>query len=599
MADIFKSTIILSFSGALLTIILLLIKPLTKKFFSPNWNYYIWLTVLFVLILPVSFKFPSMTEQINTNTNTEITVNKTDAEYETVHTKKVVNESNGNRLSLKGNEIYIDSINILAYLWFVAVIVVFLYKIIKYNIFLKALYKNSCVINIKNLCIDARKTSIVDAPLIIGLFKPVLYIPDIDISEEKFDCIIKHELTHYKRGDILYKWLAMIVSCVHWFNPTVYLLIKQIDEECEISCDYIVTKNFNEQQCICYMKTILDLLANSVNKRRLLTTQMASDKKILKRRFAMIKDRKETKIGISIIGILTGIVIFSAVVFASGIINGNVKNKAETAGGNYDLIYDSEFDPENIKYSRDYNDEEIQNYQKMNYEYYWNDKRPLKSLQDRKKSDGLYFDVDENMVVYPKRMLNDDELLAIVEFNADINSLYRENWATPNESSIREERAKDIAEEEIIKFFGDNILNYNISCGYNEEEVGDNVNGVYLVMFEPINMPYLDEAKADYYVYFVDIDAGSGEVISVDSYYSHRNSETKEVSALSESDKNNYELKSREAMKNVVSLEKVNDQYISKVYKRTVFTVFESKDGNYKVELSYPDMKKVGWEKIK
>ncbi len=49
--------------------------------------------------------------------------------------------------------------------------------------------------------------------------------------------IFVHELIHYKQRDMFYKWLIQIVVCAHWFNPFVYLLEKEVNKSCELSCD--------------------------------------------------------------------------------------------------------------------------------------------------------------------------------------------------------------------------------------------------------------------------------------------------------------------------------------------------------------------------
>ena len=130
--------------------------------------------------------------------------------------------------------------------------------------------------------LTVRKTELLDAPLIVGLIKPVLYLPQTEIKEEKLDYILLHELTHYRRHDLLYKWFAMLVSSIHWFNPFVYIVSRQIDEECEVSCDYAVCKTLTEPQKKDYMAMILDFVQTSIRKKRPLTTQMASSKKYLK-----------------------------------------------------------------------------------------------------------------------------------------------------------------------------------------------------------------------------------------------------------------------------------------------------------------------------
>lgn len=49
-----------------------------------------------------------------------------------------------------------------------------------------------------------------------------------------------HELIHYKRKDIYYKWLVQVVWCIHWFNPLLYLVVGEINRLCELSCDEAV-----------------------------------------------------------------------------------------------------------------------------------------------------------------------------------------------------------------------------------------------------------------------------------------------------------------------------------------------------------------------
>ena len=46
MAQIFGVVLSLSVSGALVGLIILLIRPVTRKIFSKKWTYYLWLLVL-------------------------------------------------------------------------------------------------------------------------------------------------------------------------------------------------------------------------------------------------------------------------------------------------------------------------------------------------------------------------------------------------------------------------------------------------------------------------------------------------------------------------------------------------------------------------
>lgn len=186
------------------------------------------------------------------------------------------------------------------------------------------------------------------------------------------------------------------------------------------------------------------------------------------------------------------------------------------------LIYDPLFDVDNISYSRNYYEGEMDRIPKMNYEYYYNDVKPTKTLDERTEEDGLYFDKEKNTVVLPDRELTDDELLAISEFHEDVNTLFEKNRPHPTEDMITSEEAEERAKAEVKKTYGADIKKFNVESAYDDnEETGK----VYSILFTPINEPYLDEEKIPYYVYIVDIDPYTGKTLSVDYWYSGRKSD--------------------------------------------------------------------------
>ena len=86
-----------------------------------------------------------------------------------------------------------------------------------------------------------------------------VYIPCREIPDDNMRMVLLHELTHYKRKDLLIKWFAVLVNAVHWFNPLCYLACANLSEACEVSCDMSVTKNMSEDEQKLYMQTILNL----------------------------------------------------------------------------------------------------------------------------------------------------------------------------------------------------------------------------------------------------------------------------------------------------------------------------------------------------
>ena len=58
ISEIFTAMLITSLSGSCLAAVILLARPLTKRVFGYSWHYYIWLTVLFAMLLPMRFSLP-------------------------------------------------------------------------------------------------------------------------------------------------------------------------------------------------------------------------------------------------------------------------------------------------------------------------------------------------------------------------------------------------------------------------------------------------------------------------------------------------------------------------------------------------------------
>ena len=72
LSAIFKTVLLMSATGGALALILLLIKPFTEKRFNPNWQYYIWLSVLLVMLIPFQISLPSEQTAVPAATDTAV-----------------------------------------------------------------------------------------------------------------------------------------------------------------------------------------------------------------------------------------------------------------------------------------------------------------------------------------------------------------------------------------------------------------------------------------------------------------------------------------------------------------------------------------------
>ena len=331
IGELFKALLITSLAGSVLAVVISLLRPITKKIFGYSWHYYIWLCVLFVMLMPVRFNVnttpaPNIATQ-TIQTQQEAVSEQPETTENVVQTAPAQKPQLLQKATVIWDRIIYNRMNILAYVWLIGAIALMLLNVLRYIRLNIEIRKNSEVISCPETRaytdrkINVRVWENVASPFITGIFRPMLILPKTELSEEQLHNILRHEMTHFKRHDILYKWFAEFVKCVHWFNPISWYVSKQIASECEISCDMSVTKNMSGSEEMSYVSTILSLLPTGKSKQLPLTTQMASSKKFLKRRFIMIKNKKTTSRFMSVLSAVIAVVMLSTTVFASGVLS--------------------------------------------------------------------------------------------------------------------------------------------------------------------------------------------------------------------------------------------------------------------------------------
>ncbi len=274
MYDVFKTVLILSLFGFGITALLLLLKPITAKKLPARWQYCVWIIVLISMVLPAYKLIPKKEAQklaivpqnqtVQTETQPQEEINPdTVVTYDTPIEYREVNLS---------PKIQIRLFDLIAYIWGAGVLIFSLVIIISYFRFLCRKNKNAVKISdnkifseVKNELkikrhIRLKASSDIGSPMLVGILFPTVYIPCLEIPDDNMRMVLLHELTHYKRKDLLVKWFAVLVNAVHWFNPLCYLACANLSEACEVSCDMSVTKNMSEDEQKLYMQTILNLV---------------------------------------------------------------------------------------------------------------------------------------------------------------------------------------------------------------------------------------------------------------------------------------------------------------------------------------------------
>lgn len=132
---------------------------------------------------------------------------------------------------------------------------------------------------------------ILHTPLTIGLLKPTILLPYTTYESDELILLLSHEMMHYKRRDIWYKCLITAAQLLHWFNPLVYLMKKQIYFLCEVSCDESVLLQANEETRLQYGEMIIDVVRNQSINTPFLSSGFFIEKNKIKERLTHIMNQ--------------------------------------------------------------------------------------------------------------------------------------------------------------------------------------------------------------------------------------------------------------------------------------------------------------------
>lgn len=124
-----------------------------------------------------------------------------------------------------------------------------------------------------------------------GAFRPMIVFPLLEYPDKEMRMMAAHEVSHVRSHDLIWKQLALWASWLHWFNPLIYLLMKELGVEQEIECDMFVCENtiyFSEKE---YMNFLLSL-GEGKRKFTLSATLFESKKDVVRRVEAMGERRK-------------------------------------------------------------------------------------------------------------------------------------------------------------------------------------------------------------------------------------------------------------------------------------------------------------------
>ena len=106
-------------------------------------------------------------------------------------------------------------------------------------------------------------SSSISRPYTAGLFRPTIYLPDIELPEDAWRTILRHEVQHIRSHDEAKKLFFLVIQALFWWNPLAHISRREIDTILELQCDAKVTVGMSKEEVDAY----LDLL-KTLKKRR-------------------------------------------------------------------------------------------------------------------------------------------------------------------------------------------------------------------------------------------------------------------------------------------------------------------------------------------
>jgi tetratricopeptide (TPR) repeat protein len=77
------------------------------------------------------------------------------------------------------------------------------------------------------------------SPITWGIVKPVVVVPDgwARWPAERRHAVLAHEMAHVRRWDTLVSTMSVVISCLFWANPLVWVVHRRLLAEAEQACD--------------------------------------------------------------------------------------------------------------------------------------------------------------------------------------------------------------------------------------------------------------------------------------------------------------------------------------------------------------------------
>lgn len=130
----------------------------------------------------------------------------------------------------------------------------------------------------------------VQQPLMFGILKPIIVLPNRAYTDSELLFILKHEIYHVKNKDSFWKICFCLFKAIYWWLPTVHIIYNQLHEYVEIICDNSCLKTATYQEKTEYLACLLNEAKyfSNTTKHLLFASSITTSSSILEKRFYII-----------------------------------------------------------------------------------------------------------------------------------------------------------------------------------------------------------------------------------------------------------------------------------------------------------------------
>lgn len=188
---------------------------------------------------------------------------------------------------------------VLAWIWAAGVAAMLLYELISY-LLLKRRVATATLLR-ENI----KQSESINSPFVLGLFRPVIYLP-YSVAEEELTYVIAHEKAHIRRKDHWWKPVGFILLAVYWFNPLLWVAYVLLCRDIEAACDEKVIREMETEERRAYSAALLHC---SARHRVIAACPLAFGEVGVKARIKDVMNYKKPALGIVLPAVAATIVV--------------------------------------------------------------------------------------------------------------------------------------------------------------------------------------------------------------------------------------------------------------------------------------------------